>query len=94
MTNEEAIKILDQMPIAASFNFTFEEMAEALQMATKSLKNEKPQGEWIVKQERAGAFVGDRAVYSYTCPFCKVKEFAKYPYCHCGADMRGMENDL
>lgn len=50
---------------------------------------ERPQGEWIVKQERAGAFVGDRAVYSYTCPFCKVKEFAKYPFCHCGADMRG-----
>lgn len=45
MTNEEAIKILDQMPIAASFNFTFEEMAEALQMATKSLKNERPHGE-------------------------------------------------
>lgn len=38
MTNEEAIKILDQMPIPASLNFTFEEMAEALQMAIEALK--------------------------------------------------------
>ena len=50
---------------------------------------ERPKGVWIVKQERAGAFVGDSSVYSYTCPFCKVKEFKKYPFCHCGADLRG-----
>ena len=50
---------------------------------------ERPKGVWIVKQEMAGAFVGDSAVYSYTCPFCGVKEFKKYPFCHCGADLRG-----
>jgi hypothetical protein len=50
---------------------------------------ERPQGEWIEKVERRGCFVGDKTVYSYTCPFCGVKEFKKYPFCHCGADMRG-----
>lgn len=45
-------------------------------------------GEWIEKVERRGCFAGDKTVYSYTCPFCGVKEFKKYPFCHCGADMR------
>ena len=53
---------------------------------------ERPKGVWIVKQEMAGAFVGDRSVYSYTCPFCKAKEFKKYPFCHCGAEMRGISD--
>lgn len=50
---------------------------------------ERPQGEWIEKVERRGCFAGDKTVYSYTCPFCRAKEFKKYPFCHCGADMRG-----
>ena len=55
---------------------------------------ERPQGEWIEKVERRGCFAGDKTIYSYTCPFCGVKEFKKYPFCHCGADMRkgGAEN--
>ena len=48
----------------------------------------RPKGEWIEKVERRGCFAGDKTVYSYTCPFCGVKEFKKYPFCHCGADMR------
>ena len=48
----------------------------------------RPQGEWIEKVERRGCFAGDKTVYSYTCPFCGVKEFKKYPFCHCGADLR------
>lgn len=52
-------------------------------------KEERPKGEWVENIERRGCFAGDRTVYSYTCPFCKVKEFKKYPFCHCGADMRG-----
>lgn len=56
-------------------------------------KADRPQGEWIEKVERRGCFVGDKPVYSYTCPFCGVKEFKKYPFCHCGADMR-VKNEL
>ena len=48
----------------------------------------RPQGEWIEKVERRGCFAGDKTVYSYTCPFCGVTEFKKYPFCHCGADLR------
>ena len=54
-------------------------------------KFERPQGEWIEKVERRGCFAGDRTVYSYTCPFCGANEFKKYPFCHCGADMRNAE---
>lgn len=54
---------------------------------------ERPSGEWIEKVERRGCFAGDKTVYSYTCPFCGAKEFKKYPFCHCGADMRGKENE-
>ena len=54
---------------------------------------EKTKGEWIEKVERRGCFAGDKTVYSYTCPFCGVKEFKKYPFCHCGADMREADND-
>lgn len=28
-------------------------------------------------------------VKTYTCPFCGKKEYSNYPFCHCGADMRG-----
>ena len=89
MTNKEAIRrILDHKRVHSLNEPRAVLINEALDLAIKALE-ERPQGEWIVKQERAGAFVGDRAVYSYTCPFCKVKEFYKYPFCHCGADMRG-----
>ena len=57
------------------------------------INEERPKGEWIEKVERRGCFAGDRTVYSYTCPFCKVTEFKKYPFCHCGADMRGNTNE-
>lgn len=50
---------------------------------------ERPKGEWIETVERRGCFVGDETVYSYTCPFCGAKEFKKYPFCHCGAKMKG-----
>lgn len=49
---------------------------------------QRPQGEWIEKVERRGCFAGDKTVYSYTCPFCGVKEFKKYPFCHCGAELK------
>ena len=55
---------------------------------TRAINEERPQGEWIENVERRGCFVGDKTVYSYTCPFCGAIEFKKYPFCHCGADMR------
>lgn len=50
---------------------------------------ERPKGEWIERVEHRGCYLGVKTVYSYTCPFCGVKEYEKHPFCHCGADMRG-----
>lgn len=66
------------------------EMADAIRHSEPYNK-----GDWIEKVESRGFFAGDKTVYSYTCPFCGVKEFQKYPFCHCGADMRkGDTNDV
>jgi hypothetical protein len=73
--------------------FTLEDIEEqyrkGLEKGLSEWETERPQGEWIEKVERRGCFAGDKTVYSYTCPFCGVKEFKKYPFCHCGADMQG-----
>lgn len=50
---------------------------------------ERLKGEWIERVEHRGCYLGVKTVYSYTCPFCGVKEYEKHPFCHCGADMRG-----
>ncbi|MBO7452396.1 MAG: hypothetical protein J6U54_18865 [Clostridiales bacterium] len=47
MNNEEAIKILDQMPISSDVNF--EEIAEAIEMAIEALKREA----LVVKMKKA-----------------------------------------
>lgn len=49
----------------------------------------RPKGEWIERVEHRGCYLGVKTVYSYTCPFCGIKEYEKHPFCHCGADMRG-----
>lgn len=91
MTNEDAIKILDQMPIPSHFfrnikdiePVTFEEMAEAIEMAIEALKNERPQGEWI-ESDVPESILSKCSVCgfhcgAYTFNFCP----------NCGADMRG-----
>lgn len=79
------ILLIDNAPTVEAY--TFEQVKELVDL-NKKLSEERPQGEWIEKVERRGYFAGDKTVYSYTCPFCGVKEFKKYPFCHCGADMR------
>ena len=81
------VSIIDIIDNAPTVEYPFYQ--EAYQTGYEEGKNERPHGEWIEKVERRGCFAGDKTVYSYTCPFCGVKEFKKYPFCHCGADMRG-----
>lgn len=50
---------------------------------------ERPKGKWIERVEQRGCYLGVKTFYSYTCPFCGVKEYEKHPFCYCGADMRG-----
>lgn len=43
---------------------------------------ERPQGEWIRLSNRL-----------YKCKNCGYISDYKYPFCHCGADMRGKKNE-
>lgn len=87
MTNEKAIKILDNMPIPSHYfildkePITFEEMAEAIEMSIEALKNERPHGKWMTTWDR----------YVFQCSCCHGK-CVKYNFCpECGADMREEE---
>ena len=95
MTNKEAIEILEfaKKPFACSDKYI-----EALDLAIKGLRNERPHGKWI-KITKNGTIPVE-----YICSVCGRKIFDNYehqipqsefyPYCHCGADMRGgQEND-
>ena len=53
---------------------------------------ERKQGEWILHEENS-------ASSSYHCSVCNrlinvlwSEELSDYPFCHCGAEMRGEEN--
>ena len=48
--------------------------------------DERPKGKWIIGETYD---CHSDIVKTYTCPFCGKKEYSNYPYCHCGADMRG-----
>ena len=54
---------------------------------------ERKQGEWILHEENS-------ASSSYHCSVCNrlinvlwSEELSDFPYCHCGAEMRGAENE-
>ena len=51
---------------------------------------ERQKGKWIIGETYD---CHSDIIKTYTCPFCGVKEYSKYPFCHCGADMRGEENE-
>lgn len=99
IANGVEIEDIEVVPVAAIDNAMTVEITEEqaidklhetgwLQEHDKQM-TERPQGEWIENVERRGCFAGDKTVYSYTCPFCRVKEFKKYPFCHCGAELKG-----
>lgn len=55
---------------------------------------QRPQGEWVLSSIQV---VGENW---YKCSVCGRKlrtnrhNLKEYPFCHCGADMRGTENEL
>ena len=51
---------------------------------------DRQKGKWIIGETYD---CHSDIIKTYTCPFCGVKEYSKYPFCHCGADMRGEENE-
>ena len=97
MTREEAIEIIRDTPI--DLRSTREDdihtlYATAQMMAIEALQ-ERPKGRWI--QEIHTGLIGDTNEYNDTyffrCSICGRTVFEKEPYCHCGADMREIENE-
>ena len=97
MTREEAIEIIRDTPI--DLRSTREDdihtlYATAQMMAIEALQ-ERPNGRWI--QEIHTGLIGDTNEYNDTyffrCSICGRTVFEKEPYCHCGADMREIENE-
>lgn len=87
MTNKEAVTILrNEWSINAEIFST--DFFEALDLAIKVLKNERPKGEWIMNKTSARG-------RNYTCTHCNKVSRNKFAYCpNCGADMRKeVDND-
>ena len=86
MTNEDAIKVLEMVECHGSLT------QKAKEMAISALKENK--GEWI------HSFYSEDDKDVYKCSKCgrfiildKSDNLSNYPYCHCGADMRGKSNE-
>lgn len=84
MDNKEAIRrILEHKRVHSLNEPRAVLINEALDLAIKAL--ERPQGEWII--------VDDTERFIAKCSVCGRIEDSRmvkdYPFCHCGADMRG-----
>lgn len=96
MTNEEAIQFLKNMKgeeagrAIGKEGFYAELLVyhiEALDTAIEALKDERPQGEWIMNKTSARG-------RNYTCTICKKVSRNKFDFCpNCGADMREADNE-
>ena len=89
MTNEEAIKELENIKgaVSAVYAFTVEEKKEAIEIAIKALK--KPAGHWIIRKGEPDilATTGKR----FECSECGfVTAYGSPRFCmNCGAEMEG-----
>lgn len=92
MTNEEAIKELENIKgaVSAVYAFTVDEKKEAIDMAIKALK--KPAGHWIIRKGSPD-ITAPTGKY-YECSECGfVTAYGSPRYCmKCGAEMeKGVE---
>ena len=91
MTREEAIKGLK---ILAKDFSGYKPNEEMFDMAIKALEQEHPKGKWI----KIDSY--DRRDHFYACSECGRliniicnAHLEDYPFCHCGADMRGEQDE-
>ena len=56
-------------------------------------KFERPQGKWIKEPNGKTTDLYKCSVCKRSIMLCKGADLTKYPFCHCGADMRGISND-
>lgn len=50
---------------------------------------ERPQGEWIKEPNGKTTDIYRCSICGRSVLLCKNADLSKYPFCHCGADMRG-----
>ena len=94
MTKAEAIAMLKRIQEPEAWEPQINQAAfEALDMAIKALEQEHPKGKWIKLDSY------DRRDHFYACSECGRliniicnAHLEDYPFCHCGADMRGAED--
>ena len=91
MTKQKAIEELNNIK---KYNYTLmptEVLDMAIEALSEPLQPERKKGKWVRITQGA-------MPEQYICPFCHrtveaygVEELLsiRYPYCHCGADMRG-----
>ena len=93
MTREEAQIIIGNIPVYGDECYSADEYQEAKTMAIKALSvPEREKGEWFAITQ---PWV-DTQIFSCTCcgrhievPQYEVSTLTiRYPFCHCGADMR------
>lgn len=90
MTNKEAIRrILDHKRVHSLNEPRAVLINEALDLAIKALEEQDKKGEWIIVDD-CGQFIAKCSVCGRIEDSRLIKD---YPFCHCGADMRGEKND-
>ena len=98
LTGAEHILVHHCLPLidnAPTVDTTFREVV-AYECGQKS--NDRPQGEWIELKTNPPEFFGHKF---YICSLCNREidiilpegSLNDYPFCHCGADMRGKEEE-
>lgn len=84
-------KLCQSLDIAIEALDNIDELCENLAFYINErnrLLEKRSTGEWIIGQTMD---CHSDIINTYTCPFCGAKEYRAYPFCHCGADMRGGE---
>ncbi len=54
-------------------------------------EEERPQGEWIKESNSKTTDIYRCSVCKRSIMLCKGADLTKYPFCHCGADMKRKE---
>ena len=85
----EVIMTIDNAPTVAYPFEKFRTMLCGTCQANMRIEPERPKGEWII--------IDDTEQFIAKCSVCGRIEDSRmvkdYPFCHCGADMRGDESD-
>lgn len=90
MTEKEAIEILTNIKNTPQITWT-NGADIAIDLAINALEIARPQGEWIDYDNTFYKCPDCGYLLEKCCPQCQTKIIL--PICHCGADMRGKNNE-